>query len=104
MFVQERLPHVVGGQKIFAGNPPIGVGTGDPPAGLRRVQPNRRPGFYGGNLHNMHILTIVRLDIPGLASVLYLICSGLPCPRTAVCHAQTGRLGASAAVCGGGLW
>ena len=70
--VQERTAYVAGGLKIFLSHPLIGVGTGDLPSQLRIVQPNHRPGFYGGNPHNMYIMAMVRFGILGLASVLYI--------------------------------
>ena len=70
--VQERVAYAVGGLKIFISHPLVGVGTGDLPAEMRRVQPNQRPGFYGGNPHNMYIMAMVQFGILGLASVLYI--------------------------------
>ena len=82
--VQERVAYAIGGLKIFIGHPLVGVGTGDFPAELKIVQPNHRPGFYGGNPHNMYIKAMVQFGILGLASVLYIfyvqICHALRTP------------------------
>ena len=69
---KERLAYAVGGLKIFARHPLIGVGTGDLPAELKKIDPHQNPGFYAGNPHNMYIMALVQFGILGLASLLYI--------------------------------
>ena len=69
---QERIAYAVGGLKIFARHPLTGVGTGDLPAALKKVDPHQKPGFYAGNPHNMYIMALVQFGILGLASLLYI--------------------------------
>ena len=69
---QERIAYAVAGIRIWANHPLIGVGTGDLPNELKRVDPHRRPEFYGGNPHNMYILVMVQFGTLGLGSLLYM--------------------------------
>ena len=69
---QERMAYAVDGLKIFARHPLIGVGTGDLPAELKKVDPHQKSGFYAGNPHNMYVMAMVQLGILGLASLLYI--------------------------------
>ena len=69
---QERIAYAVDGFKIFSGHPLIGVGTGDLPAELKKIDPHQKPGFYAGNPHNMYVMEMVQFGILGLASLLYI--------------------------------
>ena len=70
---QERIAYAEGGLKIFFSHPLIGVGTGDLPAELKKVQPHNRPKFSNvRNPHNMYIMEMVQFGILGLASLLYI--------------------------------
>ena len=69
---QERIAYAVGGLKIFARHPLIGVGTGDLPSEFIKIDPHQKPGFYAGNPHNMYIMALVQFGILGLASLLYI--------------------------------
>ena len=69
---QERIAYTVGGLKVFARHPLVGVGTGDLPAELKKIDPHQKPGFYAGNPHNMYIMEMVQFGILGLASLLYI--------------------------------
>ena len=70
---KERIAYAEGGLKIFFSHPLIGVGTGDLPAELKKVQPHNRPKFSNvRNPHNMYIMEMVQFGILGLASLLYI--------------------------------
>ena len=69
---QERIAYAVGGLRIFARHPIIGVGTGDLPAALKNIDPHQKPGFYAGNPHNMYVMEMVQFGLLGLASLLYM--------------------------------
>ena len=69
---QERIAYVVDGLKIFAEHPLVGVGTGDLPDEMKKIDPHQKPEFYSGNPHNMYVLEMVQFGVLGLASLLYI--------------------------------
>jgi O-antigen ligase len=69
-----RLTYAINALEVIKTNPFIGVGTGDLPLELNKVNIQRTPNMpYTTNPHNMYVLVLVQLGLLGLISMLSIL-------------------------------